>query len=133
MRFISIPIIQSTGSNAGAAGQVGTILPHKKWINASVVCPKNGTVNVVIIYSGNNPNPAIRVAMGIVKGRDTFKEEWDHLDLKESLAISEPDTYLRRAVLTNISVTEGELLGVRVQNMEPDYNLNIAAIYMKYH
>lgn len=131
-RYFSVPIIQTNGSNAGATGQVGTVLAHKQWINSSVIAPRSGLVKVSVVVGGDQPNPAVNIALAMVKGMNNFPEQWAHLDTKTSIPINAPNTYIRHVFFQNLSMTEGEFIGIRVQNYEPGYMLNIAGIYLEY-
>jgi hypothetical protein len=131
-KFFSVPIIQTTGNNAGASGQVGTVLAHRQYINASIIAPRSGMVKVSVVVGGDVPNPAVNIALAMVKGYDNFQEQWNHIDLRASIPINTPNTYIRHVFFQNLTISEGEFIGVRVQNYEENYNLNIAGIYLEY-
>lgn len=131
-RFFSVPIIQTNGNNAGATGQVGTVLAHQQWINASIIAPRSGMLKVSVVVGGDQPNPAVNIALAMVKGYDNFPERWDHLDTRTSIPITVPNTYIRHVFFQNLSISEGEFVGIRVQNYEANYMLNIAGIYLEY-
>ncbi len=131
-RFFSVPIIQTNGSNAGATGQVGTVLAHMQWINASIISPRSGMVKVSIVVGGDQPNPAVNIALAMVRGYDNFPEQWNHIDTRKSIPINVPNTYIRHVFFQNLSMSEGEYIGIRVQNYEANYMLNIAGIYLEY-
>lgn len=131
-RFFIVPIIQTNGTNAGATGQVGTVLAHKQWINSSIIAPRSGMVKVSVVVGGDKPNPAVNIALAMVRGYDNFQEQWNHIDTRASIPISVPNTYIRHIFFQNLSISEGEFIGIRVQNYEADYMLNIAGIYLEY-
>lgn len=131
-RFFSVPVIQTTGSNAGATGQVGTVLAHKQYINASIIAPRSGMVKVSIVVSGDQPNRAVRVALAVVRGFNNFQEQWNHIDTNVNIPLATPNTYIRHIFFQNLSITEGEYVGIRVQNYEGNYMLNIAGVYLEY-
>ncbi len=131
-RFFSVPILQTNGSNAGASGQVGTVLAHTKWINSSIIAPRSGMVKVSVVVGGDQLNPAVNIALAVVKGFNNFQEQWNHLDKRTSVPITAPNTYIRHVFVQNLSVSEGEFIGIRVQNLEANYMLNIAGIYLEY-
>ncbi|NHJ12594.1 MAG: hypothetical protein EAX95_02915 [Candidatus Thorarchaeota archaeon] len=131
-RFFSVPIIQTTGSNAGAAGQVGTVLASKQYINASIIAPRSGILKVSVVVSGDLPNPAVNIALAMVKGYSNFPEKWDYIDTRQSIPITVPNTYIRHIFFQNLSISEGEFIGIRVQNYEENYMLNVAAVYLEY-
>lgn len=131
-RFFSVPIIQTNGNNAGANGQIGTVLAHKQWINASIISPRSGMIKVSVVISGDNPNPAVNIALAMVRGYDNFQEQWNHIDTRASIPIRVPNTYIRHIFFQNLSVSEGEFIGIRVQNYEENYMLNIAGIYLEF-
>ncbi len=131
-RFFSVPILQTNGANAGATGQVGTVLAHKQWINASIISPRSGMIKVFVVVGGDLPNPAVNIALAMVRGHNNFPEQWNHIDTRASIPISTPNTYIRHVFFQNLSVSEGEFIGIRVQNYEANYSLNIAGIYLEY-
>ena len=131
-KYFSVPIIQTTGSNAGAAGQVGTVLAYHQFINASIIAPRSGMVKVSIVVGGDQPNPAVNIALAMVRGHNNFQEQWNHIDTRKSIPINVPNTYIRHIFFQNLSISEGEYVGIRVQNYEQNYNLNIAGIYLEY-
>ena len=131
-KYFSVPVLQTNGNNAGANGQVGTVLAHKQWINASIIAPRSGMIKVSVVVGGDLPNPAVNIALAMVRGYDNFPENWNHIDTSASIPINVPNTYIRHIFFQNLSVSEGEFIGIRVQNYEAGYNLNIAGIYLEY-
>ena len=131
-RFVSVPILQINGTNATATGQVGTVLAPQQWINASVISPRSGMVKVCVVVGGDQPNPRVNIALAMVRGFNNFPEQWNHIDTKASIPIMTPNTYIKHIFFQNLSVSEGEFIGIRVQNYEPGYMLNIAGIYLEY-
>ncbi|MHA1948572.1 MAG: hypothetical protein ACXAAO_12165 [Candidatus Thorarchaeota archaeon] len=131
-KYFSVPIIQTTGKNAGAGGQVGTVLAHQQYINASIIAPRSGLVKVSVVVGGDQPNPAVNIALAMVRGYNNFQEHWNHIDTSASIPINTPNTYIRHIFFQNLSISEGEFVGIRVQNYEANYMLNIAGIYLEY-
>jgi hypothetical protein len=51
---------------------------------------------------------------------------------KSNLAITVPNKFLRFMIISPGYVNEGDYVGIRIVNIEEGFNLDIAAIFIKY-
>ena len=120
------------GTAAAAGGRVGVQLEDKDRVNAGIVAPQSGAVNIYIIVSASQPRPNTQIYRGFCKGRGTFAEHWDPQSGLTNISINQPDTYHTVQVFSGIYLNEGEFLAIRITNRTEGYNFNLASIYMEY-
>jgi hypothetical protein len=130
--YFPLSIIQSNGALAGAGGQIGTVLAHKNWANSATLAPRSGNVNVIVVLSVDNPNPAVNIAPALIKGHSNFSEKWTQVHTGTNIAMNSANVYVRATIFQNIPVSAGEFIGVRVQNYEAGCNLNLAGLFLEY-
>jgi hypothetical protein len=129
----TIPIIQSHGVAAKGVGRAGVMLSTDERANASMIARRDGVVDIFIVASANEPNPAVQIFRGLAKGMGSFQEEWIPQSGPMTIGIQGTDFSQRVTIFQGIQVQEGEFIGVAIQNKQPNFRLGLCGVFMQYH
>jgi hypothetical protein len=131
-KIFTIPIVAHTGFAARADGRPAVALETDEFANASVIVPRSGTANIGIVFTSKVPKQGINLFVGYIMGRGNLPQEWGPPTGNVTVNLNETHTVERERVASNVELTEGDLLGIRIINKEPGFRLGLVGVYMRF-